>query len=185
MYILSLNKNLLIFTVAISFFISTVISCESVNHGRPKPPQPNYGKEESLDMNFPKTAAEYLGKQTITEINSAQEGESYKLHHIKKDSEDTFEGYPIQKLGLKLTKTQREQLQEILLDSKSYIFTSAKKVSFGPKFGIRLGDVKLLIDYNNLLLAVPFNGRSRIEDFDPVKVKIKTLLKELFPEENI
>jgi len=162
-----------------------VISCESVNHGRPKPPQPNNGKEEVLNLNYPKTAAEYLGNQTITELNSAHEGESYKLYHIKKESEDTFEGYPIQKFGGKLTKSQREQLQEILLDSKSYIFNSAKKVSFAPKYGIRLGDVKLLIDFNNLLLAVPLNGRNRIEDFDPVKMKIKTFLKELFPEENI
>jgi len=169
------------------FIIATVLlslcSCQSSQSEQPTKPPMTPTKESSPgeeEMSFPKTVEEYLGTKTISAIRKAESGESVKVGSRKSNSGSLLAGYPILAKGKDLSKEQVENLKKLLLDPNSYIFPSAKKVMIAPKYGITLGDVIVLIDSSNLLISVPSDGKSKIEDYDPVKLKVQTLLNELF-----
>jgi hypothetical protein len=156
-----------------------LISCQSKPSGPPKPPQEDSNQGEQ-GMGFPKSVEEYLGKGTIESIKNATTGQSMTVSSKKSQTGTLLAGYPILAQGRDLNKQQIELLKKLLLDSHSYIFPSAKKVLIAPKYGIKLGEVTILLDTTNLLIAFPLDGKSRVEDFDPIKNQIQSLVNELF-----
>ncbi|MDF3818550.1 hypothetical protein P3G55_01485 [Leptospira sp. 96542] len=170
----------------IVFVISSVLIfnfCESSNQVKPLPPKPNADKTSESEPSFPKNVEEYLGKSTLNSIGVATSVEFVKIASQKSDSQNQFLGYPIVAQGKEVSKSQVESFKKILLDNKTYLFATAKKVMFLPKYGVKLGETLILIDAKNSMLSLPLDGNSRIEDFDPAKKQIFQILKQSFPED--
>ncbi|TGN20969.1 hypothetical protein [Leptospira idonii] len=164
----------------ISCLLTLLFHCQSAKPNKP-PISPDKENSQGEDaMVFPKTVEEYLGSATIAAIQKAESGESMTVASRKSQSGSLLAGYPILAKGRTLSKDQVQLFKKLLLDPKSYVFPTAKKVMIAPKYGILLGDVVVLIDPANLLISVPSDGKSKIEDYDPIQAKIQALLKELF-----
>ncbi|WCL49281.1 hypothetical protein [Leptospira sp. GIMC2001] len=167
--------------LALSFIILlSSVACTSKQPTNKPSLIPNKSQQGEEAMSFPKNVEEYIGKETMAALKKAKTGESYKVGSKKSDSGKLLAGYPILEKGKDLTSGQIKTLTTILLDSKSFVFPTAKKVMFLPKYGFKLDEVIVLIDSTHQMVSIPVGDKSNVEDYDPIQKKIDTLISDLF-----
>lgn len=148
-----------------------------------RPPVPPGEGEEP--MSFPKSVEDYLGEELISFLPRLERVESYRIEPRRApEGPGLLAGHPIVSQGRHLTPEEVKTLSQWLLDPQSYLFATAKKMPFLPSIALKAfaGErfVVVLFMPEGVMLALPHEGRSWIEDYDPVKPKVDALLGTLF-----
>ncbi|HEV7280095.1 MAG TPA: hypothetical protein VGN57_07780 [Pirellulaceae bacterium] len=129
-----------------------------------------------------------FGPEGVTTVESAETVAAERLvnnsFHRPRSSEYETQGQPVE-----LTADQQGRLKKILLDPRSYDFTSAKGCM--PLYGVRLRFqdaagkiVDVLLCFQCETLAV-YRDDLEVggEDFDRISDELAELMKELFPDD--
>jgi hypothetical protein len=131
------------------------------------------------------SVVEFLGKDTVDIISTADRVESFQLDAKTDMKEPAVQGYPVSSAGPDLSLGQVEQLRTLVFSENSYIFDKSKRCPFLADYGFvfhageRQASVALSMSCKLWSFARGAE-RAKIEDFDPAETDIKTLIGELF-----
>jgi hypothetical protein len=130
---------------------------------------------------------EFLGPTAISILKRPAKVEAWRIHSDDKGLAQSAAAPKI------LTIEQGEELANILQDSRTYNFDSAKGCIFQPTVGLRIWrnnhsfEVILCFHCSELKVngpdAVKKEYASRIEDFDEARPKLVALVKQVFPDD--
>ncbi len=139
------------------------------------------------NMDPSKAVKEFLGDEILAIVTNPDKILSFQLNPQDDQGPEMLGPNEITGTGPALSPQQSKILIDVILDEKTYDFTSAKRSFLVPTFGFKFikGDkeVALLVDaqYRNEVMFV-FNGKEKKEDCDRAKLVLQKLTKELFPD---
>jgi hypothetical protein len=140
-----------------------------------------------------RVVALYGGEQALAALTAPDSVEALRIDPksfgtAPPEEGKVIAGYPITSEPVKLSAEQTKELAAILANPGTYSFDIAKGCEFMPGVALRAkvgeSDVVVLLCFSCKELAVYLGGqRVGSEDFDNAAEKLKTLVKQLFPDD--
>ncbi len=129
---------------------------------------------------------ELLGDKIIDILSNPDHVESFQVsHQLSKNKANTLHGYPILDKGNPLEGSSLTQFQSLIFDKDSYVLGITKRCRFFPDSALRFTKkeetVTILFSFScNQWIFI--QGDSEVyEDFDPVRLPLLKVIKDLFP----